>query len=96
MNKIIAVLLMNIVFVNSVLAKDENKNSSHFHDRSHADKKVVPSISPKLSNSLDKFKNCKEAIAAGVSNVPVTTGYQPSGWRRSADADNDGIACEKK
>jgi Excalibur calcium-binding domain len=45
---------------------------------------------------LDKFANCKEAKAAGISNVPVPIGYTPPGWRRSADADNDGIACEKK
>jgi Excalibur calcium-binding domain len=45
---------------------------------------------------LDKFANCKEAKSAGISNVPVPIGYTPPGWRRSADADKDGIACEKK
>jgi hypothetical protein len=45
---------------------------------------------------LDKFPNCKAAKAAGVSNVPVSPGYTPPGWKRSADADKDGIACEKK
>jgi Excalibur calcium-binding domain len=45
---------------------------------------------------LDKFTSCKEAKAASVSNVPVPIGYTPPGWRRSADADKDGVACEKK
>jgi Excalibur calcium-binding domain len=45
---------------------------------------------------LDKFANCKEAKSAGISNVPVPIDYTPPGWRRSADADKDGIACEKK
>jgi hypothetical protein len=63
------------------------------------DKKVEPqkvaagSLQPHI---LDKFANCKEAKAAGISNVPVPIGYTPPGWRRSADADKDGIACEKK
>jgi hypothetical protein len=45
---------------------------------------------------LDKFTSCKDAKAAGISNVSVPNGYKPPGWRRSADADNDGVACEKK
>jgi Excalibur calcium-binding domain len=45
---------------------------------------------------LSKFKTCKEANRAGVSNVPVPIGYTPPGWNHSADRDNDGIACEKK
>jgi Excalibur calcium-binding domain len=62
-------------------------------------KKVEPqkiaagSLQPHI---LDKFTSCKDAKAAGISNVPVPPGYTPPGWRRSADADNDGVACEKK
>ena len=62
-------------------------------------KQAVPAQPTSPSNTsevLSKFKNCKEAHAAGVSNVPVAPGYTPLGWKHSSDRDKDGIACEKK
>jgi Excalibur calcium-binding domain len=47
-------------------------------------------------DSLNRFKTCKEANRAGVSNVPVPPGYTPPGWNHSADRDRDGVACEKR
>jgi hypothetical protein len=57
---------------------------------------TAPSAASNNSSVLSKFKSCKEANRAGVSNVSVTPGYTPPGWNHSADRDNDGIACEKK
>jgi Excalibur calcium-binding domain len=47
-------------------------------------------------DSLNRFKTCKEANRAGVSNIPVPPGYTPPGWNHSADRDRDGVACEKR
>jgi Excalibur calcium-binding domain len=62
-------------------------------------KQVEPAqlkLETNAANVLSKFKNCKEAKAAGVSNVPVPPDYTPPGWSHSSDRNKDGIACEKK
>ena len=57
---------------------------------------TVPTAVSNDSSVLSKYKSCKEANLAGVSNIAVTPGYTPPGWNHSADRDKDGIACEKK
>ena len=57
---------------------------------------TVPIAVSNDSSVLSKYKSCKEANLAGVSNIAVTPGYTPPGWKHSADRDRDGIACEKK
>jgi Excalibur calcium-binding domain len=79
-----SILLLLLIFTNPTLSAEKTLNS----------KKLMEGVMG--SDVLKKFKNCKEAKAAGVSNVPVSPGYTPVGWRRSADADKDGVACEKK
>jgi Excalibur calcium-binding domain len=87
---IVSTILLLSISVASASAKDK---------KAAKDKKVEPqkvaaeSLQPHI---LDEFKNCSDAKAHGIFNVPVPTGYTPPGWRRSADADNDGVACEKK
>jgi Excalibur calcium-binding domain len=81
---VIAMLLLSISIV-SAAAKDKKKVEPQ--------KVAAENLQPHI---LDKFTSCKDVKAAGISNVPVPPGYTPLGWRRSADADNDGVACEKK
>lgn len=81
---IISTMLLLSISVASAAAKDKKVEPQ---------KVAAESLQPHI---LDKFKSCKDAKAAGISNVPVPPGYTPPGWRRSADADNDGVACEKK
>jgi Excalibur calcium-binding domain len=81
---VLAMLLLSIS-VTSAAAKDKKEVEPQ--------KVAAENLQPHI---LDKFTSCKDAKAAGISNVPVPTGYKPPGWRRSADADKDGIACEKK
>jgi hypothetical protein len=86
MIKVIAsTILLLSISVASIAAKDKKIVEPQ--------KVAVENLQPHI---LDKFKNCSDAKAHGTFNVPVPTGYKPPGWRRSADADNDGVACEKK
>jgi hypothetical protein len=80
---VVAMLLLSIS-VASAAAKDKKVESQ---------KVAAGSLQPHI---LDKFTSCKDAKAAGISNVPVPPGYTPPGWRRIADADKDGVAYEKK
>ena len=82
---IVSTILLLSISVASLAAKDKKKIEPQ--------KVAAESLQPHI---LDKFTSCKDAKAAGISNVPVPPGYTPPGWRRSADADNDGVACEKK
>jgi hypothetical protein len=45
----------------------------------------------KVASSNVKFRSCKEARAAGYSNMK----RGESGYSKNLDRDNDGIACEK-
>lgn len=87
MIKTVATLLLTLLLADPLIAKPNNPPRIQ-------DSK--PKTQPSSQSSLDKFKSCKEANAAGMSNVPVSIGYTPPGWRRSADANKDGIACDKK
>jgi Excalibur calcium-binding domain len=78
--------LVFLSFVNPASAKDKKKQTEP----------VQLKLENNAANVLSKFKNCKEANAAGVSNVPVTPDYIPPGWNHSSDRNKDGIACEKK
>jgi Excalibur calcium-binding domain len=78
---VIAMLLLSIS--SSALAKGKKIESQ---------KVAAGSLQPHI---LDKFKNCSDAKAHGVFDVRVKPGYQPPGWRRSADANKNGIACER-
>ena len=82
---IVSTTLLLSISVASLAAKDKKKIETQ--------KVAAESLQPHV---LDEFTSCKDVKAAGISNVPVPSGYTPPGWRRSADADNDGVACEKK
>ena len=45
----------------------------------------------KVASSNVKFRSCKEARAAGYSNMK----RGEPGYSKNLDRDNDGIACEK-
>ena len=63
---IVSTILLLSISVASLAAKDKKKIEPQ--------KVAAESLQPHI---LDKFTSCKDAKAAGISNVPVPPGYTP-------------------
>ena len=58
--------------------------------------KSVPNTVATAEQLDNRFFNCTAAKKAGFSNIKVSPGYIPKGWKHTADRDRDGIACESR